>query len=226
MNHQDVVALLSTLREGNPHPASELNYRSPFELLVAVILSAQSTDVGVNRVTKALFAAAHTPDAMLRLGEEGIRSKIRSLGLYNNKAKNLLAMSRMLVEQFHGRVPDNRNDLEKLPGVGRKTANVVLNVAFGQPTLAVDTHVFRVAKRTGLSRGKTPAAVEQDLLKVIPAEFLQHAHHWFILHGRYVCKARTPLCLPCRIRSWCAHGGTDNDLATAKASPGQAGRRF
>lgn len=203
--HNPVVALLSALRETNPHPTSELNYHSPFELLVAVMLSAQSTDVGVNRVTKELFAEAHTPEAMLQLGEEKIRTKIRSLGLFNTKAKNLFAMSKQLIERFQGNVPANRDDLESLPGVGRKTANVVLNCAFGYPTLAVDTHVFRVARRIGLSCGKTPNAVEQDLLKCVPNEFLPHAHHWFILHGRYVCKARTPLCPSCSIRSWCAY---------------------
>lgn len=207
MNKKDVAALLSTLREANPNPSSELNYRSSFELLVSVILSAQSTDVGVNRVTKVLFAVANTPEAMLHLGEENIRAKIRTLGLYNNKAKNLFAMSRMLVEQFRSQVPDTLAALESLPGVGRKTANVILNVIFGQPTLAVDTHVFRVAKRIGLSCGKNPGAVERDLLKVIPSEFLQHAHHWLILHGRYVCKARNPLCPSCLIRSWCAYCG-------------------
>lgn len=200
-----VTAILSALREANPHPSSELHYRSTFELLVAVMLSAQSTDIGVNRVTKPLFAVANTPEAMLRLGEAGIRACIRTLGLYNNKAKNLCTMSRMLLERFHGQVPNNRDDLESLPGVGRKTANVVLNAAFGQPTLAVDTHLFRVARRTGLSCGKTPEAVERDLLEIVPEAFLLHAHHWFVLHGRYVCKARTPLCASCHIRPWCAH---------------------
>ena len=205
ISHNSVVALFSILREANPHPSSELNYHSPFELLVAVMLSAQATDVGVNRVTRELFAEARTPEAMLHLGEENIRTKIRSLGLFNTKAKNLFAMSKQLIERFHGNVPDNHDDLKSLPGVGRKTANVVLNCAFGHPTLAVDTHVFRVARRIGLSCGKTPNAVERDLLKCVPNEFLQHAHHWLILHGRYVCKARTPLCSSCSIRSGCAY---------------------
>ena len=203
------TALLTALRESNPHPGSALHYRSPFELLVAVMLSAQATDVGVNRVTPALFAAANTPEAMLQLGEAAICSKIHSLGLYRNKAKHLLAMSRLLVETFHSQVPDNREDLQRLPGVGRKTANVVLNVAFGQPTLAVDTHVFRVARRTGLAQGKTPEAVERDLLLSITAEFLPHAHHWLLLHGRHVCKARTPLCSTCQVQAWCLKCGVE-----------------
>lgn len=203
MDDKDIVALMSTLREANPNPASELNYSSSFELLVAVSLSAQSTDVGVNRVTKALFAEANSPEAMLLMGKENIRNTIRSLGLYNNKAKNLLAMSSILVARFNSQVPNNLVDLQSLPGVGRKTANVILNVAFGQPTLAVDTHVFRVARRIGLSIGKTPDAVERDLLQCIPPEFIQHAHHWLILHGRYCCKARSPLCASCKIQFWC-----------------------
>ncbi|MEO5354979.1 MAG: endonuclease III, partial [Magnetococcus sp. XQGC-1] len=182
---------------------------SPFELLVAVILSAQATDVGVNRVTRELFAVANTPMALLQLGEESLCNHIRSLGLYHNKARHLLAMSQLLLERFHGQVPANREDLQQLPGVGRKTANVVLNVAFAQPTLAVDTHVFRVARRTGLARGKTPEAVELELLQVIPPEFLPHAHHWLLLHGRHVCKARTPLCDSCRIQAWCLRVGVE-----------------
>ncbi|MEO5339243.1 MAG: endonuclease III [Magnetococcus sp. MYC-9] len=199
------TALMAVLRQNNPQPGSELQFRSPFELLVAVILSAQATDVGVNRVTPALFAAANTPEAMLQLGEEAICNTIRSLGLYRNKAKHLFAMSRILVEQFQGQVPERREDLQRLPGVGRKTANVVLNVAFGQPTLAVDTHVFRVARRIGLARGKTPTAVEQELLQTMDPEFLPHAHHWLLLHGRHICKARAPLCSTCPIRAWCLH---------------------
>ena len=206
MQTQDIIALMSTLRAANPNPVSELNHRSAFELLVAVSLSAQSTDVGVNRVTKGLFALANSPEAMLQLGETEIRNRIRTLGLYNNKAKNLYAMSQMLVEHFQSQVPDNLTDLQSLPGVGRKTANVILNVAFGQATLAVDTHVFRVSRRLGLSSGKTPNAVEKDLLAVIPSEFLLHAHHWLILQGRYVCKARKPLCGSCQIKRWCPEG--------------------
>ncbi len=200
-------ALFAALREANPHPKGALVYRSPFELLVAVILSAQSTDVGVNRVTRVLFALANTPEGLLQLGEEGLSARIHSLGLYHNKAKHLLAMSRLLLEQFGGQVPDNRDDLQRLPGVGRKTANVVLNVAFGQPTVAVDTHVFRVARRTGLSQGKTPEAVERDLLERIAPEFLPHAHHWLLLHGRHVCQARTPLCPVCPIATVCLRCG-------------------
>ena len=209
MGKKECQALFAALRAANPHPKGELLYASPFELLVAVILSAQATDVGVNRVTRELFAVANTPMAMLQLGEESLCSHIRSLGLYHNKAKHLLAMSRLLLERFHGQVPANREELQQLPGVGRKTANVVLNVAFAQPTLAVDTHVFRVAKRTGLARGKTPEAVEQELLQVIAPEFLPHAHHWLLLHGRHVCKARAPLCGNCRIQSWCLRVGVN-----------------
>ncbi|MBF0611330.1 MAG: endonuclease III [Magnetococcales bacterium] len=203
MQTANIMALFSRLREGNPHPKSELTHHTPFELLVAVVLSAQSTDVGVNKVTPALFAAAPDAHAMLKLGEEGIRQFIRTLGLFNNKARNLALLCQQLVEHHDGQVPSDRESLEALPGVGRKTANVVLNVAFGQPTLAVDTHVFRVANRTGLVVAKTPEATELQLLKVIPAEFLTHAHHWLILHGRYVCKARQPLCGQCPIETWC-----------------------
>jgi endonuclease-3 len=205
MSPEHVRRIFEQLRSANPSPHSELHYRSPFELLVAVILSAQATDKGVNLATRALFRKARTPQGMLKLGLLGLKPHIRTIGLYNSKAKNILAACRILVERFHGQVPRAREELESLPGVGRKTANVVLNVAFGEPTLAVDTHVFRVANRTGLARGTTPRAVEDELLQVIPPEFMQNAHHWLILHGRYVCKARVPDCPHCSIARWCEY---------------------
>jgi endonuclease III len=200
-----VRRIFEQLCAANPSPESELHYSSPFELLVAVILSAQATDKSVNLATRALFRQARTPQAMLKLGLAGIKRYIRSIGLYNAKARNILATCGTLLERFGGDVPRTRDDLETLPGVGRKTANVVLNVAFGEPTMAVDTHVFRVANRTGLARGATPRAVEDGLLRVIPAEFMRHAHQWLILHGRYVCKARTPDCPHCPIARWCEY---------------------
>ncbi|HIJ85396.1 MAG: nth [Magnetococcales bacterium] len=203
MENADIVALFSSLRKANPQPKSELQFHTPFQLLVAVVLSAQSTDVGVNRVTPALFAAAPAARDMVDLGEKNIADLIRSLGLFHSKARHILALSRRLLEHCQGEVPDDRAFLESLPGVGRKTANVVLNVCFGHPTLAVDTHVFRLARRLGLSQGKTPTAVEKDLMKKIPQEFMQHAHHWLILHGRYVCTARKPRCSTCGIETWC-----------------------
>ena len=205
MNAEKRRQIFERLREQNPHPTTELNYSSPFELLVAVILSAQATDVSVNKATERLFVVANTPQAILELGEEGLKKYIKTIGLFNNKAKNIIETCRILLEKFDGRVPDNRHDLESLPGVGRKTANVVLNTAFGQPTMAVDTHIFRVANRTGLARGKTPLAVEKKLLKVIPKEFLKDAHHWLILHGRYVCTARNPKCAKCIIEDLCEY---------------------
>ncbi|MBF0423695.1 MAG: endonuclease III [Magnetococcales bacterium] len=204
MNLADRVALFSALRQANPEPKGELRSESPFQHLVAVVLSAQSTDVGVNRVTPELFRRAPNAASMVALGETGIIECIRSLGLYNSKAKHVWALSRILHEQYQGQVPDDRAILESLPGVGRKTANVVLNVCFGHPTLAVDTHVFRLARRLGLAQGKTPTAVEKELLEKIPEEFLYHAHHWLILHGRYVCTARKPGCDRCLIATWCA----------------------
>ncbi|HUJ36424.1 MAG TPA: endonuclease III [Hyphomicrobium sp.] len=189
----------------NPEPKSELEYKNPFTLLVAVVLSAQATDAGVNKATRALFKVADTPEKMLRLGEDKLREYIKTIGLYRNKARNVILLSRQLIDAHGGNVPREREALEALPGVGRKTANVILNVAFGEPTLAVDTHVFRVANRTGLSDGKTPAAVEEDLLRVIPPEYALHAHHWLILHGRYVCKARRPECPTCLIRDLCLY---------------------
>ena len=198
-----VEALFARLRQADPQPRSELHFRNPFELLVAVVLSAQSTDAGVNKATPGLFALAPTPQAMLELGEEGVAERIRTIGLYRTKARNVVALSRLLVERHQGQVPSSREALEALPGVGRKTANVVLNVAFGQPTLAVDTHVLRVAQRLGLARGKTPLQVEDELSRVVPAAYAHDAHHWLILHGRHVCKARKPACPQCVIRDLC-----------------------
>jgi len=203
MPKADVVEMFTRLRELNPHPRTELEYSSPFELLVAVTLSAQSTDVGVNKATRKLFPVANTPQAILDLGEEGLKKYIATIGLYNAKAKNVIAACAMLVDQHGGEVPRDRAALEALPGVGRKTANVVLNTAFGEPVMAVDTHIFRVANRTGLAPGKDVRAVEDLLVKVIPAGFLLDAHHWLILHGRYVCKARKPDCPQCVIRDLC-----------------------
>jgi endonuclease-3 len=204
MKREKVVELFSRLRELNPHPTTELDYSTPFELLVAVILSAQATDVGVNKATRRLFPIANTPQALLDLGEDGLKRYISSIGLFNAKAKNVIATCRILVEQHGGEVPRSREALEALPGVGRKTANVVLNTAFGEPTIAVDTHIFRVSNRTGLAPGKTVRAVEDKLAKVVPPEFRQDAHHWLILHGRYVCKARKPECPVCAINDLCA----------------------
>ncbi|WP_455948571.1 endonuclease III [Lelliottia jeotgali] len=203
MPKADVIEMFTRLRELNPHPRTELEYSSPFELLVAVTLSAQATDVGVNKATRKLFPVANTPQAILALGEDGLKKYIATIGLYNAKAKNVIAACAMLVEQHGGEVPRDRAALEALPGVGRKTANVVLNTAFGEPVMAVDTHIFRVSNRTGLAPGKDVRAVEDLLVKVIPAEFLLDAHHWLILHGRYVCKARKPDCPQCVIRDLC-----------------------
>ena len=203
MPKADVVEMFTRLRELNPHPKTELEYSSPFELLVAVALSAQATDVGVNKATRKLFPVANTPQAILALGEEGLKKYIATIGLFNAKAKNVIATCRLLVEQHGGEVPRDRAALEALPGVGRKTANVVLNTAFGEPVMAVDTHIFRVANRTGLAPGKDVRAVEDLLVKVIPGEFLLDAHHWLILHGRYVCKARRPDCPQCVVRDLC-----------------------
>jgi endonuclease III len=202
---REIEAFLARLAAANPAPRTELTFLNPFTLLVAVVLSAQATDVGVNRATKALFAAAPTPEAMADLGEETIREHIRTIGLYRNKAKNVLALSRILVERHGGEVPRDRAVLEALPGVGRKTANVLLNTAFGEPTIAVDTHVFRVANRTGLAPGRTPDAVEAGLNEVVPERFKHGAHHWLILHGRYVCVARRPHCPACPVRDICLY---------------------
>ncbi len=187
----------------NPNPTTELEFSTPFELLVAVTLSAQATDVGVNKATQKLFKVANTPEAILALGVEGLKKYIKTIGLFNNKAKNIIATCQMLIEQHHSEVPNNRDALEALPGVGRKTANVVLNTAFGQPTMAVDTHIFRVSNRTGLAPGKTPLAVEKALLKRVPEHYLLNAHHWLILHGRYTCKARNPDCAHCPVIDVC-----------------------
>ena len=203
MKREYIQELFARLREINPQPRTELAYRTPFELLIAVVLSAQATDVGVNKATRRLFAVAGTPAAMLALGEDGLKRHISSIGLYNIKAKNIIATCSLLLERHGGEVPRERAALEALPGVGRKTANVVLNTAFGEPTIAVDTHIFRVANRTGLAPGKDVAAVEARLMKVVPQEFRQNAHHWLILHGRYVCKARKPACPQCVIRDLC-----------------------
>jgi len=203
MNAARRRAIFEALRSANPDPRGELEFRSPFELLVAVVLSAQATDRSVNQATDKLFRVANTPAAMLALGEEGLIAHIRTIGLFRTKARNLLGLCRALVEHHGGQVPRTREALEALPGVGRKTANVVLNVAFGEPTIAVDTHIFRVANRTGLAPGKNVEEVEQRLLKTVPEEFKQHAHHWLILHGRYVCTARKPKCWQCAIAKWC-----------------------
>jgi endonuclease-3 len=198
-----IEELFSRLAELNPHPKTELEYETPFELLIAVILSAQATDVGVNKATRRLYPVANTPKAIFDLGEEGLKRYISTIGLFNAKAKNVIATCRILVDQYDGQVPRDRAALEALPGVGRKTANVVLNTAFGEPTMAVDTHIFRVANRTGLAPGKDVRAVEDLLVKTVPAHYLHDAHHWLILHGRYVCKARKPECPQCVIRDLC-----------------------
>ncbi len=203
LSRGEVVELFSRLRELNPRPTTELEYKTPFELLVAVVLSAQATDVGVNKATRRLYPVANTPQAILALGEEALKKHIATIGLFNGKAKNVIALSRILVKEHAGEVPRSRAALEALPGVGRKTANVVLNTAFGEPTIAVDTHIFRVANRTGLAPGKDVRAVEEKLLEVVPDEFKPDAHHWLILHGRYVCKARKPDCPQCVIRDLC-----------------------
>jgi endonuclease-3 len=205
MSRAEVRQFVEALGRANPNPRSELHYKDPYTLLIAVVLSAQTTDVGVNRATAALFEEAPTPQAMVRLGVEGVGKHIRALGLWQTKAKNVVELSRMLLEKHGGQVPHDREALEALPGVGRKTANVVLNVAFGEPTIAVDTHAFRVANRTGLAPGKTPLEVEQGLLKRIPKELLHNAHHWLILHGRYICKARVPECWRCVGAPWCKY---------------------
>ena len=203
MRKADITPFFATLRAANPEPASELEYASVFELLAAVLLSAQATDRGVNKATRSLFARAPTPERMLALGLPALEGAIKTIGLFRTKAKNLHATCRILVEQHGGKVPRTRDALEALPGVGRKTANVILNVAFGDTTLAVDTHVFRVANRTGLAVGDSPFEVETRLLERVPAEFLGNAHHWLILHGRYVCVARRPLCEVCAVARWC-----------------------
>ena len=200
---KDIYEFFLRLQKDNPEPKSELDYTNAYTLLVAVTLSAQSTDVSVNKATPVLFKIADTPQKMLDLGIDGLIEHIKTIGLYNNKAKNIVAAAKMLVNDFGGEVPQSHDELVKLPGVGRKTANVVLNVAFKQPTMAVDTHIFRVANRTGLAPGKNPYIVEQTLLKIVPEEFALHAHHWLILHGRYICKARKPDCPNCPVHDLC-----------------------
>lgn len=204
MNKADAFEFYRRLAEGDPSPQTELEYVNPYTLLVAVALSAQATDVGVNKATRRLFAKVTTPQQMLDLGEEALRDQIKTIGLFNTKARNVIAAARILVDRHGGVVPADRDLLETLPGVGRKTANVVLNVAFGHPTIAVDTHIFRVGNRTGLAKGKTPLGVEFKLEKITPAPFMAHAHHWLILHGRYICKARTPECWRCPVVDLCA----------------------
>jgi len=205
LNANEIADVFARFAKANPHPEGELESANPFTLLVAVVLSAQATDEGVNRATRALFQVADTPAGMAALGEERLTGYIRTIGLYRNKAKNVIALSRQLIEKHGGAVPHDRAALEALPGVGRKTANVVLNTAFGEPTIAVDTHIFRISNRIGLAPGKTPAEVEAGLQKVVPAEYKLHAHHWLILHGRYVCKARKPECGRCLIRDICLY---------------------
>ena len=203
MKKEAIVSFFSTLQAANPEPETELAYDTPFELLIAVLLSAQATDIGVNKATRLLYPVANTPQAILDLGLEGLESYIKTIGLYRSKARHIMQTCRILLDEHAGEVPRTREALEKLPGVGRKTANVVLNVAFGEPTMAVDTHIFRVGNRTGLAPGKTVLEVEKKLLRRIPKEFLQHAHHWLILQGRYVCKARTPECWRCSVAPFC-----------------------
>jgi len=206
MNKDDIERFFATLQAANPQPNTELEYTSVFELLAAVLLSAQATDVGVNKATRRLFPVANTPEKILNLGLEGLESYIKTIGLYRSKARHLLATCQILVDQHGGQVPRERAALEALPGVGRKTANVVLNVAFGEPTMAVDTHIFRLGNRTGLAPGKTPLAVEMKLLKRIPLRYMEDAHHWLILHGRYVCQARKPHCEICQVADYCDTG--------------------
>jgi len=203
MNREKRTAIYSTLRAAMPEPTTELEYVNPFELLIAVILSAQATDVSVNKATKKLYPVANTPESILALGVSGLKPYIRTIGLFNSKAENIIKTCRILLEKHGSEVPRSREELEALPGVGRKTANVVLNTAFGEPTIAVDTHIFRVSNRTGIAKGKTPLEVEKRLVRLTPDEFRKDAHHWLILHGRYVCKARKPLCGECPIVEWC-----------------------
>ncbi len=220
MNNKQRTEIFVRLRAADPAPTTELKYHSPYQLLVSVILSAQATDVSVNKATAALFKVANTPQAIASLGVRGLKKYIRSIGLYNTKAKNIVAASRIIIDRHNGSVPQTRAELESLPGVGRKTANVVLNTAFGQPTIAVDTHIFRVCNRTGLAPGKTPLKVEEQLNKVVPSEFRQHAHHWLILHGRYVCKARKPECPECLIEDLCDYGAKTTVLAPGLKTEG------
>ncbi|MEI6768188.1 MAG: endonuclease III [Betaproteobacteria bacterium] len=213
MNKQQIEPFFQTLQQVNPHPQTELEYTSVFELLCAVLMSAQATDVSVNKVTRVLFKVANTPEKLFKLGLPRLEEYIKTIGLYKSKAKHLIQTSKILMDQFNSQVPKTREELESLPGVGRKTANVVLNCAFNEPTIAVDTHIFRVSNRVGLAKGKTPLEVEKGLLKRIPIQYQLHAHHWLILHGRYVCKARSPLCQACGVSGYCDHA----KKATTKA---------
>lgn len=215
MNREIAREFFCRLHAANPEPKTELEWTNPFTLLVAVVLSAQATDKGVNKATPALFKAADTPEKMMKLGEEKIRGLIKTIGLFNTKAKNVYALSKILVEEYGGKIPSTRDALVALPGVGRKTANVVLNIAYAQPTIAVDTHIFRVSNRTGLARGATVEQVEEKLEKSVPKEYLQHAHHWLILHGRYICIARKPKCYECPVVDLCAF--KDKNLHAAKS---------
>ena len=205
MNKEKRTAIYTKLRELDPNPDTELHYDSPFELLVAVILSAQATDISVNKATDRLYPVANTPEKILALGVARLKPYIQTIGLFNNKAENIIRTCRMLIDEHDSEVPTSRDELEKLPGVGRKTANVILNTAFGEPTIAVDTHIFRVANRTGIAKGKTPLEVEKRLVRLTPDEFKKDAHHWLILHGRYVCKARKPMCGECAVIEWCEY---------------------
>ena len=205
MTRQQIDGFYRTLANVSPEPETELNYTSPYTLLVAVVLSAQATDIGVNKATARLFPVADTPEKMVALGVEGVSEYVKTIGLWRGKAKNVVALSQILLDKYDGQVPADRDTLETLPGVGRKTANVVCNVVFGQPTIAVDTHLFRIGNRTGMAPGKTPLEVERGLDKVTPDEFIQHAHHWLILHGRYICKARTPECYRCIVSQFCLY---------------------
>lgn len=209
VNREKRTAIFRTLRERMPAPTTELVYQDPFELLVAVILSAQATDVSVNKATAQLYPVARTPESILELGVDGLKRYIRTIGLFNNKAENIIKTCRILIDEHNSKVPRTRMELEALPGVGRKTANVILNTAFGEPTIAVDTHIFRVSNRTGIAKGKTPLEVEKRLLRLTPEEFKKNAHHWLILHGRYVCKAKKPLCGECPVVDWCEYTKKD-----------------
>jgi endonuclease-3 len=205
MDKEQIDRIFTIFSKANSHPKTELEYTNKFTLLLAVVLSAQATDIGVNKATKELFKIISVPEDILKLGEDGLKHYIKSIGLFNTKAKNIIKLSHQLAEKYNSMVPDNMKDLESLPGVGRKTANVIMNCAFGMPTIAVDTHVFRTARRIGFSHSTTPEKVEQDLLKAIPQKWLNHAHHWLILHGRYICKAKRPLCEKCPINMYCEY---------------------
>jgi len=218
MNTKQIDAIFQIWNTNNSEPVTELKYRNNFTLTVAVVLSAQATDISVNKATKSLFITHDTPELMLSLGEDGLKNYIKTIGLYNSKAKNIIALCGILINNYSSKIPDEFDQLIKLPGVGRKTANVILNCAFGRPTMAVDTHVFRVSNRVGFSNEKTPERVEQDLLAVIPEKWLTHGHHWLILHGRYVCKARKPLCEECSISDYCNYYKNEYDLSRNKTT--------